>query len=738
MDSIPDNILNWIRHVQPVHRCNPVIFESIMLHGHVMSRDYMEHLKKPKYVADSVLQHSRIQKIGIINQPNIHEAARAYITSFVTIEYHKRQFPPPDPADAGKPPRHLSASHIDTLKKKEKLLSSNINNSDMEALHRKTLEIVEASIKLHTNPAGIGYERDRQLGTNKTVFSVLGPHLGHYYGDIFIVFKREILHHPDTNITMQAATSFVSGNAFRWRPWLGDVPQDNKCVNMYHGTKLHSSVPGYEYAFALEVMAMTSMHLQNKDLNVDLAAILQRWLTTDSHQNIEGHLPQLIPLDYIEHIYMPKNIHNSLNQTTKEAIEAVFKYRITITDHVVELGATQPKLVPKPPTPVRASYQDQVVQELVEKFKRYATNPPSKLVQGTVITIPSSKLEEHTVLPLTISQAFAQYCSDRPQPPTEDTVYIYWQAMNGDMMLTVSNEAIDIDKTQPNLCCLICYVAPKPEIGVVNYHEEYSYLNVGQPSQHATFVSKKKFSGTSQRFYIGCNIGGFMTYCLEIQRSTGNVILYHAGSNSIINHEKISATFTKAELDLSKLEFIHVSAGSQTVPIRNLIICFEKQERLHPKFDQQCKRLRTPTHPLTAPPKPVGTIPNPMVALGKTGSSRLTPCRDNINCLLQYSTRSAVHNSAFSHPCRFSEICYNMESHLTHEPHIVPMCRSNQHCAELTDPVHRAQFRHTDRPDFLIPCPQQSACTDGSPQHRIRFSHGELVYKATAAAPAGN
>lgn len=738
LDSIPGDILNWIRHVKPVHRCNPVIFESIMLHGHVMSRDYMEHLKKPKYVANSVLQHSRIQKIGIINQPNIHEAARAYITSFVTIEYHKRQFPPSDPADPAKPPRLLSASHTDTIKKKEKLLSSNLSKSEMEALRRKTLEIVEASIKLHTNPAGIGYDRDRQLGTNKTVFSVLGPHLGHYYGDVFIVFKREILHHPDTNVTMQAATSFASGRAFQWRPWLGDDPQDDNRLDIYHGTKLHPAVPDYEYATALELMAMTSMHLQNKDLNIDLDAILQRWLNTDSHQNIESHLPQLIPLDYIDHIYIPKNIHHSLNERTKIAIGAVFKQRITITEHDGELGAPEQNFGPTPTAQTRANYQNYVIEELIKKFKSHVTEPSSSFVQGTVITIPSSQLEEHTVLPLTISQAFAQYCSDRPQPPTEDTVYIYWQAMHGDMMLTVSNEAIDIDKTQPNLRCLICYVAPKPEIGAVNYHEEYSYLNVGQPSQHATFVSKKKFSGTSQRFYIGCDIGGFMTYCLEIQRSTGNVTLYHAGSNSIINHEKISATFTKAELDLSKLEFLHVSAGSQTVPIRNLIICFEKQERLHPTFDQQCKRLRSPTHPLTAPPKPVDTIPNPMLALGKTDGSRLTPCRDNINCLLQYSTQSAVHNSTFSHPCRFAEICHNMEPHLTHEPHIVPMCRSDQHCAELTDPIHRAQFRHTDRPDFLIPCQQQSACTDGSPQHRIRYSHGEPVYIATAAAPAGS
>jgi hypothetical protein len=68
-----------------------------------------------------------------------------------------------------------------------------------------------------------------------------------------------------------------------------------------------------------------------------------------------------------------------------------------------------------------------------------------------------------------------------------------------------------------------------------------------------------------------------MTFCLEIQRSTGNVILSHSGPNSIYNHEQISTTFSKSNLDLNQLNFIHISAGTRTIPIRNLFINFEKQ-----------------------------------------------------------------------------------------------------------------------------------------------------------------
>ncbi|CAF4428406.1 unnamed protein product, partial [Adineta steineri] len=75
---IPSEILHWIRTVQPVHRCSPIIFESILLHGHVMSRSHMENLKKPEFVANSVLQHSRIRSIENLKEKTCAELARKY------------------------------------------------------------------------------------------------------------------------------------------------------------------------------------------------------------------------------------------------------------------------------------------------------------------------------------------------------------------------------------------------------------------------------------------------------------------------------------------------------------------------------------------------------------------------------------------------------------------------------------------------------------------------------------
>ncbi|CAF1095844.1 unnamed protein product [Rotaria sordida] len=753
--SIPHDILDWIRIVQPVHRCNPIIFESILLHGHVMSRDYMENLKKPRFVANSVLQHSRIRRIDALRIKRVEENAREYITALVSEEFEKHGFPQPSTTGPQPPStqaaRPGSATVISVIKQKEKFLSPNIPSNDMKALQKKAIEIARASIELHSNPAGIGHPPDQLLGTNKTVFSILGPHLGHYYGDIFIVFKREILHHPDANFSMQAATSYASGNAYKWRPWLGADPGSNdERIKLFHCSKLHASIPGYEYATALELIAITSEHFKKNSLEIDLKAILQRWINVDSHTNIEAHLPSLIPLDYIDHIYIPQNIYDSLNDTAHRSIDAVFKHRITITQHEGEIKNPAGPFGPTPPTQARADYQNYIIDKLNERFTGYITQPPPRLVQGAVITIPSTNFNDHLVLPLTISQAYKQYCVDHAQPPKDNTIYIYWRAMNGDMMLTLSNEEIDPGEKQPNLRCLICYIAAKSNSIDTPYHENTSYLNSGQPSQHATFLAKKKYAAKSDRFHIGCNTDYFMTYCLEYQCSTGQVTLSHAGPNAIYNHEKITCTFAKGNLDLSNLEFIYVSAGDSIIPIRNFMICFEKQPNLHPTFDSTFKK---PTLTIGAKDA-VGHIPakatndnasNPeSISAGvkkstaDDASSSITPCLDNINCLIQYKADESDHNAKFSHPCRFSELCQSKECQRIHETHQVSMCNHDKKCHKLTDPFHRAEFRHTGMPDYLIPCRNQAKCTDTSTQHRMKYSHGEQVYGISSLIASQN
>ena len=53
-----------------------------------------------------------------------------------------------------------------------------------------------AHVVTHHQYKGIGYAVDKIMGTDKHVFSIVGPHTGAYYGDIILVLRSEIMHHP--------------------------------------------------------------------------------------------------------------------------------------------------------------------------------------------------------------------------------------------------------------------------------------------------------------------------------------------------------------------------------------------------------------------------------------------------------------------------------------------------------------------------------------------------------------
>ncbi|UJR11378.1 hypothetical protein I4U23_015558 [Adineta vaga] len=747
LKSIPREILNWVRTVQPIHRCSPIIFESILLHGHVMSREYMEHLKDPIFVANSILHHPRIRRIEELNAKACEDDAKLFVTALVGLEFEKNGFTkatvvPPAVlgVEAGKDATSYSAKEIyeHIMKRKENRLTKMMSDNHLTIIRTKAIEIAQSSIKLHSHPAGIGHLPDKALGNDKLVFSILGPHLGHYYGDIIIVFKREILHHPDANYSIQAATSFASGNAYKWRPWLGTDSCDlTERIKHYHRTKLHASVPGYDYATALELIALTNLRKKSTSMDVTLQEILDQWVRTDSHHNIEAHLPQLIPFDYIDHIFIPKNLFDALSENTLKTMDALFKHCTTPVSHDGNANHEKAPFGPTPTTKSREEYQNVVVKVLRDRYTNHITRSLLKPIQGVVITIPSSNFDDHYVLPLTIPQAYVQDRIDNHRTQKDNIVCIYWKAMHGDMMLTLSNEEISSSESQPNLRCLICYIGPKPAISDDDYHEHTSYLAAAHPFQHEMILNKKSYKAKSNTFYLGCNSSDFMTFCLRINRSTAKVILSHAGPNGIYNHEEISCTFGKSELDLTKMEFIHVSAGIHAVPIRNLIICFEKQSNMHPTFDKDYKRDTSNVTEKESnkiddnPSKKPGFLGKIGNLIWGNNDTSIRACPDNVNCLKQYSNEAKEHNTKFSHPCPYSERCRDKDSHPTyiHELHDVSKCRDDEACNQLDDPLHRASYRHTGRPDFLITCRRQKECTDTSSYHRKKYSHGEEVFE---------
>ncbi|CAF3394954.1 unnamed protein product [Rotaria socialis] len=131
--------------------------------------------------------------------------------------------------------------------------------------------------------------------------------------------------------------------------------------------------------------------------------------------------------------------------------------------------------------------------------------------QGTLITLPASKFEHQVAIPMTILQSYRQY---QEQQGESDITFIYWQAMGGDMMLTVSNAFIDPTTEQTGLQCLTCYIADTPLThNDVTYHESYSYVTNFRPYYHDMIMQDHKLmKAMSNSFHRGCNTDDYITY----------------------------------------------------------------------------------------------------------------------------------------------------------------------------------------------------------------------------------
>ena len=704
-------ISHWIRTLQPIYRCNKITFESFLAHGHVMSRKYMENLRQPQFVVNAIVQHPAIQKIlqNIVHQNNIQE----FIRNLVGIEF-----------DSKTAYRYAA---MNEQRDRSRLVESSLSSDQINIIQEHSTQIAKTSLRLHAQSMGIGYHSDGLTNTENHVCSILGPNLRHSDGDIFIVFKDEIMFHPDSKFSIRApVTQGDSDNPYGHRPWLENSETGQDRVESFRRTQLHCSVTDYEYAAALQLMALTGMNRHTMD--VSLKQVEDRWMIIEPNEVFQAYLPSLVPLDYIAQVYMPKDLFQSLSSNAQQSAKETFQDRLRITDYTVESNPTYTQ------DPMRQSYSRYVH----EQIRKQIINSTYSRHRGIIVSLPpmNNNITRYIHIPITISQSFEQFNSSRSRP--SDDLYIYWQALGGDMILTLTEKLIDCSQDSSTSACLMCYIG---DIPLNNDRESDSFIANNQSASHEILIKNGKIKAKSSTFHRGCNIYDYITYCLTIKRNTGEVTLTHAGANSIYNHQKLSYTFQPSELDLSKLEHIQIAARNEIVSVLNFVIRHEPIAEYYPSVDKNFKDAPepitpSPKTPLLSPMRtpfsdqkslersPFAFVPSKVVEIEPVSRS---PCSDSIYCLRQYSSED--HNKKYTHPCRFSEACRNRSDHphLVHIPNPIPQCQWDRNCSELTNPLHRAEFRHTNFPDFLIPCRNHPNCTNKSNEHRIKYSHGETI-----------
>lgn len=359
-----DDLMSYIRRLAPVHRVHEDVLPSILKDGGLCSLGLQLELRTQGTAAPVEAAMMRL-----VRHPNFG----ALLFKVGARKSDRDLF-----VDVARPMFQLSLEGIrmtavetgaaesdrdKAVAEVKRQLGSNQNVKEaLDTLSELVRVLSEYTQQLAGFP-GVRCSSDQDLGTDRHVFSVVGPNMGLIYGPIVIVLNRRIMGHPDFNMTPTAGTSYVSKRTCYHRPWaMHAMPSDEgrtigpaqaldqaravlesgrsarfprkQMVGLFNESKLHPSAAGCYKVLAMEVLLQCRLFLMSErdqkgqadtdsvayrdevrafDLGgkVPTAAqvtteVVQNWYShVNSHACIEGHLPSFVPLDYVEHILMP-------------------------------------------------------------------------------------------------------------------------------------------------------------------------------------------------------------------------------------------------------------------------------------------------------------------------------------------------------------------------------------------------------------------------------------------------
>jgi hypothetical protein len=349
LDMPNQDLVNYISRLLPVHRCSAHVFEAIVNSGFLSLERLYERCNlnidlhhRIYAILFSISDfYFRIRSLGKTIRNNLLDALTNYIEA------------------------HLSENGIETAKKNFK---DKVKMNDEEANY--FLQVGDLVVGIIQNPPkkiGCECSDDKKVDTHKHVFASLGPNHCAHYGNIAIAFKEELMRHPDFFLTMQAAFFYVGHKGF-WtyshRPWavlaLDETSETCKVNDLLSGAPIISvslskriykltrlnAVSGllfYQH-IARDLQAQARLYLTGRrpprkegiarDIRSDplkvtiplsKEAITSRTVmdyhwNREQHALPECHLPEYIPLDLIEKIWMTKEAETGLHDLLQKTV----------------------------------------------------------------------------------------------------------------------------------------------------------------------------------------------------------------------------------------------------------------------------------------------------------------------------------------------------------------------------------------------------------------------------------
>ena len=529
------DIVTWFQLQLPVHKCSSKILSSIIHTGMFCSTVELHSIwESNKHIVEVVLNRPSVAQIVQKLTKEELQVVRAYMRQYLrclrgdvgTSRCQKLlQQMQNNPAESKKLApaieifKRVPTPNLDRQRKLAVLAVDAKNLVDLATLNKQMDDSVQAIATMveGVGETGINFSADIDLRTNFTVFTVLGPHTATYYGgtnaqgekldEVAVVFRPEVMYHPDTYFLPCAAVAYRNGwytgtqhnHGLPRRQWLGEEKAwEGGAQDDFVRAKFHHDVPFWARVIAKEFICRVVVQKGIKARKVNLSMVFEHYTNkdTDSHSVIEGHLPSFVPLAYAHKIFIKKAAFQTMNGDVKTELKLALKERY---DDVVE-----------------------VVENVTARCVEYAKNPaPLFPLEGFYFGVEADPVMlEERFIPIKLHQN------------THGCINVYFKLNGGDIYITFSSAGV-LDPTRK---CVTIHITNSLEAGEVTVFDKIPRLIGTTPL------------GRQTGFCKGCRVSSWTHFYLrlaELKPGVLSLTVEHWGPSRVYNRTTLNSEIPK-------------------------------------------------------------------------------------------------------------------------------------------------------------------------------------------------
>ena len=632
-----------------------------------------------------------------------------------------------------------------SLLRREKIDSSFAD--EYERIITVTLETFSKGILSHQPPTLSEFS----MGSRYTIPAVLGNFAAAHKDfspntpadgskEIAIVIRQELMFHPDFFLTTVSQNTYFDSeyacsiDGRLNRPWLGkNQVWDGGGDRYFFNSKLHPSDPRWAEVFAMDWILRTSLAARKEIKSVTLADV-KMFLDKQRREHVpEAHLPQCIPMEYIERVAMLSSTYGKIAGTAspeaKEMLHVLDEGKI-ITQYS-SFGALSKGHLDFMES--AASLGIAPASEVLGMHLKDAPDCVLPAMHGFTFVLASNA--EH-FLPITLSL-------------TSNVVHFAFSACGGPFSVSLKNVGDLLPQQGIVPHAVTFYIGSKSDdededdIDAIVRSCEFESLCITNRNPGCATAP----AYVNQGFNKGLNQGSrFVQYIITADYENKKFTISHWGPSAL--HAKEVGSIN---MDFPEERYSYVSFSSwiehsthpvilnacEVLPTSNFASIYglvkveaeESEESDHEDNEVQNTEDKLPKKAPTSHLK-IG---------GHRDSGDKLPslplCSDPFNCeeYREYVKKGIIgkHVGETSHICLYGKTCrlLNDKDHCLHNRHLMkPVCPDGNQCDKLCDPMHRLMFFHQEMWDYLINCRHKICRDKRNEDHCKKYCHSSPKY----------